>query len=51
MVVRVVLEKNPRSKGKERCQEYHENAIRNFIRGIDWKTLSFIRDKILLILI
>ena len=40
-----MLEKNPGSKGEERCQEYRENAFRNFIRGLDRETLSFMRDK------
>lgn len=40
-----VMEKNPGEKGKERCAEYTENTIKNFIRGLDKDTLSFIKNK------
>lgn len=40
-----VMDKNPGTTGLERCQEYKENTIKNFMRGLDRETLYFIKDR------
>jgi hypothetical protein len=40
-----VMDKTPGARGLERCQEYKENAIKNFMRGLDRDTLYFVREK------
>ena len=40
-----VMERNPGEKGRERCEEYIENAIKNFVRGLDRDTLIFMKVK------
>ena len=40
-----VMEKNPGTQGLERCQEYKENAIKNFMRSLDRETLYFVRGR------
>ena len=44
-IITKVMDKNPGEKGRERCEEYTENAIKNFIRGLDRDTLIFMKDK------
>ena len=44
-IISRVMDKNPGEKGKERCEEYTENAIKNFVRGLDRDTLTFMKDK------
>lgn len=44
-ITRQVMTKTPGERGIERCQEYRENAVGNFIRGLDEKTLMFIKNK------
>ena len=44
-IVSNVMENNPNEKGRERCEEYTENAIKNFVRGLDKETLNFMKDK------
>ena len=39
------MDKTPGLRGLERCQEYKENVIRNFMRGLDRGTLYFVREK------
>lgn len=40
-----IMEKNPGENGFIRCKEYSENAVRNFIRGLDKDTLNFMQNK------
>ena len=44
-IISKVMERNPGEKGRERCEEYIENAIKNFVRGLDRDTLIFMKDK------
>ena len=40
-----VMDKNPGTHGLERCQEYKENAIKSFMRGLDRETLYFVKER------
>lgn len=39
------MQKNHGEQGKERRAQYIENAVYNFIRGLDKDTLTFTKDK------
>lgn len=41
------MQKTPGENGSVRCQDYKENAIKKFMRGLDRATLALLKIKIL----